>query len=140
MKRGLLDTDILSYYLKGTPVVVERVRQYLSEFGSLEFSIVSYYEILRGLERIGAHSKILAFEELANRSVVWTLDRASVKMAAIICADLYQQGTPIGDADVLIAGTALTYGLAVITHNVRHFSRIRGLEIEDWLDGDLRRA
>ena len=30
--------------------------------------------------------------------------------------------------------------IGIITHNVRHFSRIRGLEIEDWLDGDLRRA
>ena len=140
MKRGLLDTDILSYYLRGVPAVVERAREYLSFFGALEFSIVSYYEVLRGLEHIGASQKILDFEDLVAHSVVWTLDKPSVRMAALICADLYRQGTPIDDVDVLIAGTALTHGLVVITHNVRHFSRIRGLEIEDWMDGDLRRA
>jgi len=52
MKRGLLDTDILSYYLRGVPAVVERAREYLSFFGALEFSIVSYYEVLRGLEHM----------------------------------------------------------------------------------------
>jgi len=57
MKRGLLDTNILSYYLRGVPAVVERAREYLSFFGALEFSIVSYYEVLRGLEHIGASQK-----------------------------------------------------------------------------------
>jgi hypothetical protein len=41
----------------------------------------------------------------------------------------------VGEGEEMLDGL-----LVVITHNVRHFSRIRGLEIEDWLDGDLRRA
>ena len=39
----------------------------------------------------------------------------------------------IGDADILIAATAIVHGYGVITNNERHFSRIKGLHIDNWL-------
>ncbi len=133
MRRGLLDTDTLSYYLKGVPQVVERARQYLAHFGALEFSVISYYEVRRGLEWAGATRKLVDFEALVDWCLVWGLDRRSAREAAQISAVLRGQGLGIEEADILIAGTARAYGLVVITHNVRHFSRIAGLEVEDWL-------
>lgn len=56
----------------------------------------------------------------------------SVQEAAGISTVLRQIGQPIEEADVLIAGTARAHRLMVITHNVRHFSRIAGLEVEGW--------
>jgi tRNA(fMet)-specific endonuclease VapC len=41
-------------------------------------------------------------------------------------------GTPIGPYDSLIAATALAHDLTLVTHNVREFSRVQGLRIEDW--------
>jgi tRNA(fMet)-specific endonuclease VapC len=52
--------------------------------------------------------------------------------AATIRAQLEQKGTPIGPMDVLIAGTAMSLKATLVTHNVREFSRISGLEIADW--------
>jgi tRNA(fMet)-specific endonuclease VapC len=46
--------------------------------------------------------------------------------------NLEQQETPISQNDMLIATVALTHGLILVTHNVREFSRIQGLNIEDW--------
>jgi tRNA(fMet)-specific endonuclease VapC len=40
--------------------------------------------------------------------------------------------TAIGPRDLLIAATALVYGMAVVTHNAREFNRIEGLRVEDW--------
>ena len=46
----LLDTDILSELLKQHPFVLQRVRTYLAEHERLAFSIITRYELLRGLK------------------------------------------------------------------------------------------
>ena len=52
--------------------------------------------------------------------------------AALLRADLRRQGQPVGPYDLLIAATALTHHLTVVTHNTREFSRVAGLRLEDW--------
>lgn len=56
--------------------------------------------------------------------------------AAAICGRLRSQlkaaGTPIGSYDLQIAAIALTHNLTPITHNTAEFSRVDGLQIEDW--------
>jgi tRNA(fMet)-specific endonuclease VapC len=47
-------------------------------------------------------------------------------------AELRRRGEPIGDADVLIAASALVHGLTVVTNNEGHFRRISGLDVENW--------
>ena len=47
-------------------------------------------------------------------------------------AHLKRSGTPIGPMDMLIAATALTHGLTLVTHNTREFSRIPNLKLQDW--------
>ena len=49
MKPTLLDTDILSEFFRGNTKVLENVNIYLKEYPSLNFSIITYYEILNGL-------------------------------------------------------------------------------------------
>lgn len=51
---------------------------------------------------------------------------------AKIYADLRKKGTPLDDIDLLIAGVAIANNLVLITHNQKHFSKIEGLELEDW--------
>jgi tRNA(fMet)-specific endonuclease VapC len=53
--------------------------------------------------------------------------------AATIYADLHQRGTLIGDANILIAATSLEHGLVVVTNNERHYRRIAGIQLENWL-------
>ena len=53
---------------------------------------------------------------------------------AIMRTHLERQGTPIGSNDLLIAVHALTLNLTVVTANVREFSRIPNLKVENWLN------
>jgi len=133
MRRSLLDTDTLSYYLKGEPKVVEQAAAYLAAYGKLDFSIVTYYEVRRGLLHARATRKLADFEALADISHVWMLDRRAGQEAADMCADLWRRGEPLDDADILIAGIARAHGLVLVTNDVQHFSRIAGLELENWL-------
>ncbi len=50
MKEALIDTDILSYFLKGEIGVVKKMMAYLKEYPKLNISIVTKYEVLSGLE------------------------------------------------------------------------------------------
>jgi tRNA(fMet)-specific endonuclease VapC len=49
-------------------------------------------------------------------------------------AELERRGTLIGDADLRIASIALTHDLTVVTANVRHFQKVPGLAVDNWLD------
>jgi tRNA(fMet)-specific endonuclease VapC len=53
--------------------------------------------------------------------------------AAEIYADLKADGSLIGDADILIAATAMVNDLVVVTNNESHFNRIKDLQVENWL-------
>ena len=59
-------------------------------------------------------------------------DDRCVEAYGLIRRDLESQGAPIGANDLLIAATARAHDLIVVTHNVREFGRVPGLEIEDW--------
>lgn len=50
-----------------------------------------------------------------------------------LCALLQRRGTPIGIADTMIAAHAQTLGRVLVTNNGRHFVRVPGLKLENWL-------
>ena len=57
---------------------------------------------------------------------------AAAEHAARVRAYLESQGTPIGPYDTLLAGHALSLSLIVVTANVKEFSRVPGLAVENW--------
>jgi len=129
----VLDTDILSSIMRQNPVVVSKARAYLDEYGQFTLSIITRYEILRGLRAKGASQQAMIFDRLCARSTILPLSGEAVVKAAEIYADLSGRGELIGDADILIAASALVHGLGVTTNNENHFKRIRDLRVENWL-------
>jgi len=129
----LLDTDTLSEVMKGRDAHIrEKARQYLATCGHFTFSIITRYEILRGLKAKAATRQVAAFEARCQQSSVLPLTDEIIVRAADIYADLRQQGQLISDADILVAATALVHHLSLVTENVSHFNRISGLIIESW--------
>lgn len=133
MKPALVDTDILSEFLRGTPKVVENAEKYLHEYDAINFSIISYYEILNGLLYKDARKQLQKFTDFAELNKILPLTISASKQAAGIYAELKRAGQPIGHTDCLIAGIALTNGLQLITNNTDHFKRVKGLELVNWL-------
>jgi tRNA(fMet)-specific endonuclease VapC len=60
------------------------------------------------------------------------LTEYSVEISAGIYVALRKSGKPIDDIDLLIAGTAISNDLVLVTHNLSHFERIPELKILDW--------
>jgi tRNA(fMet)-specific endonuclease VapC len=130
---ALLDTDTLSAVMKRNPRALARAEEYLAEHGSLAFSIITRYEILRGLKAKNGTAQVRAFDQLCQACRVLPLTDAIVVRAAEIYAALRQRGEPVGDADILIGASALEHGLEVVTNNEDHFRRIPGLQVANWL-------
>ena len=130
---ALLDTDILSAIMRKNSIATTRARAYLEVHRFFTFSIITRYEILRGLLAKGAEKQLTAFERLCDKSNILPLTNTIVFQAAKIYADLHQRGELISDADILIAATAITHDLTIVTNNETHFHRISDLQIDNWL-------
>ena len=103
---ALLDTDILSAIMRRNPVVLPQAREYLREHDCFTFSILTRYEILRGLKAKDANRQERAFESFCDANTVLPLSDDIIVQAATIYADLHRRGELIGDADILIGATA----------------------------------
>lgn len=132
MKPCMLDTDILSEFLRGNPKVINKVDDHLKEYGFISLSIITYYEILNGLLYKDARKQLTRFEDFVALNKVIPLTLRMAKAAAVIQADLRKNGSEIGHTDTLIAGIAITSELQLVTNNTDHFKRIKGLEITNW--------
>lgn len=130
---ALIDTDILSAILRSNPTILPSVRSYLDIHGQLSFSAITRYEILRGLKAKNADRQQNSFESFCAANSVLYLTNEVIVKASDIYADLYQRGELIGDADILIATTAMVADYALVTNNERHFNRILDLRVENWL-------
>ena len=133
MNKAVLDTDILSAIMRKDADALTNARQYLTAHPNLTISIITRYEILRGLMAKNATTQIANFHRLCGTLIVLPLNDATVVRAASIYGQLRREGKTTGDADILIAATALENGYEIVTNNTPHFSPVQGLVVRNWL-------
>jgi len=133
MRQAILDTDTISFFFRGDFAAVTKVNQYLKENDQLNISIISYYEVLYGLYYKDAKKQLPRFLDFVAINKVIPLTQTSARISAKIAAELRDTGQEIGHNDTLIAGIALENDFVLITNNNKHFSRIKNLEIDNWV-------
>jgi tRNA(fMet)-specific endonuclease VapC len=130
----LLDTDVLSAIMRKNPKAIIHARSYLEIHKQFTYSIITRYEILRGLQAKGAEKQLISFDNLCANSRILPLSDNVIVKAATIYADLHKRGRLINDADILIAATAIYHDLIMVSNNKAHFSRIMDLKVENWFE------
>jgi tRNA(fMet)-specific endonuclease VapC len=127
----LLDTDILIFFLKGHERVTGKFRNSAGDPKAL--SVISYGELLYGAHKSARSNENLAkVYRLAEIYPVIEISRAVMDCFGGMKAELSRDGVSVDDFDLLIGSTALTMNYTVVTNNVNHFSRIPGLQVENW--------
>jgi predicted nucleic acid-binding protein len=96
MRPALIDTDILSEFLRGTETVVDNAKKYLENYDSINFSIITYYEMLNGLIYKDARKQLKRFSDFAELNKILPLTLSATRQAAEIYANLRKKGQPIG--------------------------------------------
>jgi len=134
MKKTLIDTDIMSYYLSGNSNVVKKILKYLKHYPALNLCSITYYEILSGLEYKNANRQINDLEKMLSKCNIIDVDIESIKLSAKEYGRLRRKGITIGNSDLLIAGVAMSNRYILATNNVNHFKNIDGLELINWTE------
>ncbi|MEZ4827621.1 MAG: type II toxin-antitoxin system VapC family toxin [Bacteroidia bacterium] len=129
----MLDTDTISFYFRNHKSVVSHLDEYLIEFGFVNLSVVTYYEIMNGLYFKDAQKQLEKFERFAELNEILPMTQKAAKKAAQIFSALRKNGVSIGHNEVMIAAIAIENDLKLITNNENHFRMIADLDWENWL-------
>ncbi|MGL6140491.1 MAG: type II toxin-antitoxin system VapC family toxin [Planktothrix sp.] len=131
----LLDTNIISELIKNPRGVIFYKIQEIGE-DQVCTSIIVACESKFGAQKKNSQKLIEKLETILDSIEILPLTHPVEQYYAEIRTYLEQQGTPIGSNDLLIAAHALTLNLTVVTNNVREFSRVPNLKVENWLNPD----
>lgn len=128
------DTDVLSAALKRDPPL-RVVRRFALVPADEQFTTsITLAELLYGAVRRADEVLAARVRDLVLTMVaVLPFDEAAAEEYGRLRADLEARGQRLGEPDLCIASIALARKMTLVTANVRHFSRVRGLDVENWL-------
>jgi tRNA(fMet)-specific endonuclease VapC len=130
--RYLLDTNACIAILNGTS------RKVIDRFKAESPATVGVCSVVRAELEFGARKSTRTAAVLANLTKFLApleslpFDDACASQYGAIRAEIERLGRPIGGNDLLIAAIARTHDVVVVTRNVKEFSRVAGLRVEDW--------
>ncbi|AFY43442.1 PilT protein domain protein [Nostoc sp. PCC 7107] len=133
----LLDTNIISELIKNPRGLIFSQIQNVGE-DTVCISIIVACESRFGAKKKNSQKLIERLEIILDSIEILLLTHPVEEYYAEIRTDLEQQGKPIGGNDLLIAAHSLSLGLTLVTDNVREFSRVSNLKVENWLKPDLK--
>ncbi|MXN30900.1 PIN domain-containing protein [Delftia sp. CH05] len=129
----ILDSNTISYYFRGDPQVVPRLQALRPT--DIGVPAIVEYELRYGLQRLppaASAPRLEALVQLLRPMQLLVFDSECATHAARLRAALEAKGMPIGPHDTLIAATALRHKAALVTRNIREFSRVPDLQCLNW--------
>jgi tRNA(fMet)-specific endonuclease VapC len=126
----MLDTDTVSFVVKKNPSIVKNLIDH--EDDEICISAISYAELCFGLEKKNSEKLFDDVNAIMGKLSIMAFDETQSELYGKIRLQLEKAGNPLGDMDILIAAAALSAGAILVSHNIRHFSKIKGLKVEDW--------
>ena len=132
--RYLLDTNICIYIAKKSPAAVLNRFEHLS-VGEVGMSTITYGELIFGAQKSHHPKKTLnILEKLASLIPPLPLSTDTGKFYGKIRDTLEKQGKIIGNNDLWIAAHTLSLNITLVTNNIKEFSRVPHLKLENWVN------
>ena len=130
----MLDTDTCIALIKRRSAdLIAKLKKHKP--GEVAISSITLAELHFGVSKSAQPEKNrAALDQFLLPLEVLAFDDAAAESYGRVRAALEMEGRPIGPLDTLIAGHALSINGTVVTNNVREFSRVRGLRLENWIE------
>src|SRR3989344_3016873 len=125
----LLDSDIIIDFLNNQSLAILFFKR--SSKKELFISVISWAEVEYGFRKLKSDKKDQKFHDLLDNFQVQLvdIDKKVAEQYLEIKIDLENHKTPLADFDLLIAATALSNSLTIATRNVKHFGRLKELNL-----------
>ncbi|MFC3942087.1 PIN domain-containing protein [Pseudomonas gingeri NCPPB 3146 = LMG 5327] len=136
MTTYMLDTCICSFIMRERPEsVLKRLAAEVGRNNRIVISAITYSEMRYGQigKKASSRHKIMIDEFVKRLDAILPWDQNAVDATVEVRRQLTDIGSLIGGNDTAIAGHAIATGCKLITNNLREFSRVTGLEYEDWV-------
>lgn len=129
----LLDTNICIYIIKQKPISVFEKFSAISP-GEIALSVITLAELEYGARKsVAVEKNLAALHQFSIPFDILPFDYNATVEYGIIRAALENKGTPIGSLDMLIAAHAKSLNYVLVTNNEKEFSRVSGLQVENWV-------
>jgi predicted nucleic acid-binding protein len=132
MSTYALDSNIISFYIKGNVAVSRNMEQGINDNHTIVIAPIAYYEVKRGLRLIGATKQLQKLHSLCALFPVGTFDDTLLEIAVDIYVEERKAKRNTEDADILIAAFCRQHGYILVTDNTKHFQGIDGLHLVNW--------
>ena len=133
----ILDTDHVSLLERNEPLVVEQLRQFNPE--TVAITVVTFEEQIRGrlskIRQANSDEKVIAAYSKLQATAEFLKQFNLIGFDSDACScfnDFRRQKIRIGTQDLRIAAIAFSRNAVVVTRNIRDFSKVPGLILEDW--------
>lgn len=126
----MLDTNIVSYAIRNEGEVAANLRRH--DRDHLAISVITLSELRYGDYRKASDKLHQAINGFLSGVQIMDFTAAAAERYASVMFELNQIGLSIDDHDGQIAGHAMSVGATLVTHNTKHFQRIKGLKLADW--------
>jgi predicted nucleic acid-binding protein len=127
-----LDTNILTYYLKGNRKIMDRVDSEANN-GKIVIPPIVYFEIKKWLLANNSKTKLLAFEKLFNKYNIDFINKEVLDLSLSIYIKLRKKGISIDDGDLFIAAYCIKNNYILISNNQKHFEEIENIQVNNWV-------
>ena len=126
-----IDTNILSYYLKGDKKILTKIDKE-AENDNIVIPLFVYFEIKKWLLAVNSTIKLQAFERLFEEFGISTIDKETLDISLSIYIKLRKNGIVIDDGDLLIAAYCIKNNYTLVSNNLKHFERIENIQVVNW--------
>jgi tRNA(fMet)-specific endonuclease VapC len=127
----LLDTNTVSFAIRGTGDVGDMILKNSPE--NLAVSSITEAELWYGVKKRKSKKLEKLVHDFLTPIKVIEFTSTDALIFGKLFADLEQKGITIGMADTMIASAAISNNLILVTDNTKHFKRVKGLNLENWL-------
>jgi len=128
-----LDTNIITYYLKGNVKILDKVDSEAKN-DNIIIPPFAYFEVKKWLLAINSKNKLQAFEKLFEEYGIADIDKKTLDLALSLYVKLRKVGIAVDDGDLLMAAYCIQNNFILVSNNVKHFEKIEGIQLIDWVE------
>lgn len=120
----IIDTDVLIWYMKGNQNAYKAIESSKNFF----ISVITYMELIQGMRNKNELNYLRRALHGWNSQILYISEEISVK--AMFFVEQHYLSHSLQLADALIGATAISYGLPILTGNVKHYKIIKDIQIK----------